>query len=81
MKILQILKYIVIFILTTFLLFWGNLYVNKGHGSTPSFGEALFYYVWGVLIIVTTIFKKIKEIFGLSKNDNENTYRNTYRNT
>ena len=75
MKVLQILKYIVIFILTTFLLFWGNLYVNKGHGSTPSFGEALFYYVWGVLIIVTTIFKELKKIFGFSKNLSENSFK------
>ena len=75
MKVLQILKYIVIFILTTFLLFWGNLYVNKGHGSSPSFGEALFYYVWGVLIIVTTIFKELKKIFGFSKNLSENSFK------
>ena len=77
MKVLQVLKYIVIFILTTFLLFWGQMYMNRGRGSTPSFGEALLYYVWGVLIIVLTIFKKIKEFLGL-KNDNENNYRNTY---
>tara|TARA_Y100001973_G_C5099212_1_gene281737 strand:- start:485 stop:712 length:228 start_codon:yes stop_codon:yes gene_type:complete len=75
MKVLQILKYIVIFILTTFLLFWGNLYVNKGHGSSPSFGEALLYYVWGVLIIVATIFKELKKIFGFSKNLSENSFK------
>ncbi len=76
MKVSQVLKYIGIFILTTFLLFWGDLlYINRGNSYNPNFDEVLLYYVWGVLIIVSTIFKKIKEILGF-KNDNENSYRN-----
>ena len=77
MKVLQILKYIGIFVLTTFLLFWGKMYMDRGHSNSPNIGEALLYYIWTVLFIVLTIFKKIKEIFGISKNDNENNYRNT----
>jgi len=76
MEVLQVFKYIGIFILTTFLLFWGQMYMNRGNSSTPKFGEALLYYVWMVLFVVLTIFKKIKEIFGI-KNDNEDNYRNT----
>lgn len=72
MKVLQVLKYIGIFILTTFLLFWGQMYMNRGNSRAPKFGEALLYYVWGVLIIILTIFKKIKEILGFD--DNENSY-------
>lgn len=73
MKLSQVLKYIGIFILTTFLLFWGQMYMNRGRSKPPNIGEALLYYVWGVLIIILTIFKKIKEILGF-KNDNENSY-------
>ena len=76
MKVLQVLKYIGIFILATFLLFWGNLYMNRGRSKAPNIGEALLYYIWMVLLVILTIFKKIKEILGL-KNDNENN-RNTY---
>tara|TARA_A100001015_G_scaffold321512_1_gene452661 strand:- start:1006 stop:1227 length:222 start_codon:yes stop_codon:yes gene_type:complete len=73
MKVLQVLKYIGIFILTTFLLFWGQMYMNRGNSSTPKFGEALLYYVWMVLYIILIIKEKIKEILGF-KNDNENSY-------
>ena len=73
MKILQVLKYIGIFILTTFLLFWGQMYMNRGRSKAPNIGEALLYYIWMVLFVVLTIFKKIKEILGF-KNDNENSY-------
>ena len=73
MKVLQILKYIGIFILATFLLFWGQMYMNRGRSKAPNIGEALLYYIWMVLFVVLTIFKKIKEILGF-KNDNENSY-------
>ena len=73
MKVLQILKYIGIFILTTFLLFWGQMYMNRGNSRAPKFGEALLYYVWMVLYIILIIKEKIKEILGF-KNDNENSY-------
>ena len=73
MKVLQVLKYIGIFILTTFLLFWGKMYMNRGRSKAPNIGEALLYYIWMVLFVVLTIFKKIKEILGF-KNDNENSY-------
>lgn len=76
MKVLQVLKYIGIFILSTFLLFWGQMYMNRGRSKAPNIGEALLYYIWMVLFVVLTIFKKIKEILGF-KNDNENN-RNTY---
>ena len=73
MKVLQVLKYIGIFILATFLLFWGQMYMNRGRSKAPNIGEALLYYIWIVLFVVLTIFKKIKEILGF-KNDNENSY-------
>jgi hypothetical protein len=76
MKVLQVLKYIGIFVLTTFLLFWGQMYMDRGRNKAPNIGEALLYYIWMVLYIILTIFKKIKEILGF-KNDNENNYRNT----
>lgn len=76
MKVLQVLKYIGIFILATFLLFWGQMYMDRGNSRSPKFGEALLYYIWMVLFVVLTIFKKIKEILGF-KNDNEDNYRNT----
>ena len=76
MKVLQVLKYIGIFILTTFLLFWGQMYMNRGNSSAPKFGEVLLYYIWLVLYIILIIKEKIKGILGL-KNDNEN-IRNTY---
>lgn len=72
MKLSQVLKYIGIFILTTFLLFWGQMYMNRGNGPAPNIGEALLYYIWMVLFVVLTIFKKIKEILGFD--DNENSY-------
>ena len=76
MKVLQVLKYIGIFILATFLLFWGQMYMNRGRSKAPNIGEALLYYVWMVLYIILIIKEKIKDILGL-KNDNKNN-RNTY---
>ena len=80
MKIKQILKYIVMFFVSTFLLFWGSMIVNSGNSSFPGFSEVLLYYIWMFLFVVMTIKNKIKNIFKKDDQLNNNQYNNQYNN-
>ena len=50
MKIKEILKYIVMFFVSTFLLFWGSMIVNRGNSSFPGFSE-FFYIIFGCFFL------------------------------
>jgi len=66
MKFFDVLKYLGLIILITFLIFWYGL--NQGNNNA-SLGEAVLYYFWNILIIFDNIFDFNKDI---KKNNEKN---------
>jgi hypothetical protein len=67
MKFFDVLKYLGLIILITFLISWANM--NKGSGPAPTFPEAVLYYFWRILIVLDKIFNFNKDI---QKNNDKN---------
>ena len=62
MKLFDVLKYLGLIILITFLIFWAKMYMNKGSGPAPTLPEAVLYYFWGIIIVLDKIFNFNKDI-------------------
>ena len=67
MKFIDVLKYLGLTIVITFLISWANM--DKGSGPAPTFSEAVLYYLWGILTIFDKIFNFNKDI---QKNNDKN---------